>query len=167
MVQEQTIREAINFSGVGLHSGAAVQMSILPAPVGTGVCFRRVDLDGFSIEAVRRNVAKVSYATSLMKRGVLISTTASGEAAQFAEGWADRIKIVTGTWADQGPALDAVLIRPDGYVAWTYPDSGGDLAGALGRWFGTARGAVTACAAGTVGAAVAGRMVPAEQFPRS
>ena len=75
MVQEQTIREAINFSGVGLHSGAAVQMRILPAPVGTGVCFRRVDLDGFSIEAVGRNVAKVSYATSLMKRGVLISTT--------------------------------------------------------------------------------------------
>src|SRR5438105_13146352 len=50
-------------------------MRILPAPVGTGICFRRVDLDGFSIEAVGRNVAKVSYATSLMKRGVLISTT--------------------------------------------------------------------------------------------
>ena len=75
LVQEQTIREAISFSGVGLHSGAAVKMRILPAPVGTGVCFRRVDLDGFSIEAVGRNVAKVSYATSLMKRGVLISTT--------------------------------------------------------------------------------------------
>jgi 2-polyprenyl-6-methoxyphenol hydroxylase-like FAD-dependent oxidoreductase len=100
-------------------------------------------------------------------RGVLISTTGSAEAAQFAEGWADRIKIVTGAWADQGPALDAVLIRPDGYVAWTYPDSGGDLAGALGRWFGSARGAVTSCAAATVSAAVAGRMVAAEQFPRS
>src|SRR5690242_21599046 len=50
-------------------------MRILPAPVGTGICFRRVDLDGFSIEAVGRNVAKVSYATSLMRRGVLISTT--------------------------------------------------------------------------------------------
>lgn len=75
MVQEQTIREAIDFSGVGLHSGAAVKMRILPAPVGTGICFRRVDLDGFSIEAVGRNVAKVSYATSLMKRGVFISTT--------------------------------------------------------------------------------------------
>ncbi|HWY70973.1 MAG TPA: UDP-3-O-acyl-N-acetylglucosamine deacetylase [Terriglobales bacterium] len=75
MVHEQTIREAISFSGVGLHSGAAVKMRILPAPVGTGICFQRVDLDGFSIEAVGRNVAKVSYATSLMKRGVLISTT--------------------------------------------------------------------------------------------
>lgn len=75
MVQEQTIRGAISFSGIGLHSGAAVKMRIVPAPAGTGVCFRRVDLDGFSIEAVGRNVAKVSYATSLMKRGVLISTT--------------------------------------------------------------------------------------------
>src|SRR5205823_9280210 len=75
LVQEQTIREAITFSGVGLHSGAAVNMRILPAPAGNGVTFRRVDLDGFTVEAVGRNVAKVSYATSLMKKGVLISTT--------------------------------------------------------------------------------------------
>ena len=75
MVQEQTIREAISFSGIGLHSGATVEMRVLPAPAGNGVSFRRVDLDGFTIEAVGRNVARVSYATSLMKRGVLISTT--------------------------------------------------------------------------------------------
>ena len=37
--------------------------------------FRRTDLDDFDIEAVSRNVARVSYATSLMKKGVLISTT--------------------------------------------------------------------------------------------
>jgi len=37
--------------------------------------FRRTDLDGFEVEAVSRNVARVSYATSLMKKGVLISTT--------------------------------------------------------------------------------------------
>lgn len=50
-------------------------MRILPAPPGTGIVFRRTDLDGFEIEANSRNVAKVSYATSLMKKGVLISTT--------------------------------------------------------------------------------------------
>ncbi len=61
--------------GVGLHSGAPVRMRILPAAAGTGIVFRRVDLDGFEVEAVGRNVAKVSYATSLMKKGVLISTT--------------------------------------------------------------------------------------------
>lgn len=58
-----------------MHSGAPVNMRILPATAGAGICFRRVDLDGFTIEAVGRNVARVSYATSLMKRGVLISTT--------------------------------------------------------------------------------------------
>jgi UDP-3-O-[3-hydroxymyristoyl] N-acetylglucosamine deacetylase len=50
-------------------------MRILPARPGTGIVFHRVDLDGFEIEANSRNVARVSYATSLMKKGVLISTT--------------------------------------------------------------------------------------------
>jgi len=72
---EQTIRGAVETSGVGLHSGAPVKMRILPAPAGSGILFRRVDLDNFIIEANGRNVAKVSYATSLMKKGVFISTT--------------------------------------------------------------------------------------------
>jgi len=50
-------------------------MRILPAPAGSGIVFRRTDLDGFEVEAVGRNIARVSYATSLMKKGVLISTT--------------------------------------------------------------------------------------------
>jgi UDP-3-O-[3-hydroxymyristoyl] N-acetylglucosamine deacetylase len=50
-------------------------LRILPAPSNTGIVFRRTDLDGFEVEAVSRNVARVSYATSLMKKGVLISTT--------------------------------------------------------------------------------------------
>lgn len=62
-------------AGVGLHSGAPVQLRILPAPAGSGIVFHRVDLDDFEVEAVSRNVARVSYATSLMKKGVLISTT--------------------------------------------------------------------------------------------
>lgn len=60
---------------MGLHSGAPVTLRLLPATAGTGIVFRRTDLDGFEIEASGRNVARVSYATSLMKRGVLISTT--------------------------------------------------------------------------------------------
>jgi UDP-3-O-[3-hydroxymyristoyl] N-acetylglucosamine deacetylase len=62
-------------SGVGLHSGAPVCLQILPASPGTGIVFRRTDLEGFEIEANSRNVARVSYATSLMKKGVFISTT--------------------------------------------------------------------------------------------
>ena len=50
-------------------------MRLLPAPAGSGIVFRRTDLDNFEIPANGRNVAKVSYATSLMSQGVLISTT--------------------------------------------------------------------------------------------
>jgi len=65
----------MEFTGVGLHSGAPVTMKLLPAPAGSGIVFRRTDLDNFEIPAIGRNVAKVSYATSLMRQGVLISTT--------------------------------------------------------------------------------------------
>ena len=72
---EHTIAEPLEFTGVGLHSGAPVTMRLLPAPAGSGIVFRRTDLDNFEIPATGRNVAKVSYATSLMRQGVLISTT--------------------------------------------------------------------------------------------
>jgi UDP-3-O-[3-hydroxymyristoyl] N-acetylglucosamine deacetylase len=75
LIYEQTIRACAECKGVGLHSGAPVHLKILPAKSGTGIVFRRTDLDGFELEAVSRNVARVSYATSLMKKGVLISTT--------------------------------------------------------------------------------------------
>jgi UDP-3-O-[3-hydroxymyristoyl] N-acetylglucosamine deacetylase len=72
---EHTIRSEVAFQGVGLHSGAPVSMRLIPAPAGSGIVFRRMDLDGFEIAATGRNVAKVSYATSLMRQSVLISTT--------------------------------------------------------------------------------------------
>ena len=75
MKQEQTIRATVECKGVGLHSGAPVHLRILPAASGSGIIFRRTDLDDFEVEATGRNVARVSYATSLMKKGVLISTT--------------------------------------------------------------------------------------------
>ncbi|MGH9555550.1 MAG: UDP-3-O-acyl-N-acetylglucosamine deacetylase, partial [Terriglobales bacterium] len=75
MIYEQTLRQPVGCKGVGLHSGAPVELRILPAEAGSGIVFRRVDLDGFEVEATSRNVARVSYATSLMKKGVLISTT--------------------------------------------------------------------------------------------
>ena len=72
---EQTIRSEAAFEGIGLHSGAKVSMRLIPAPAGSGIVFRRTDLDNFEIPAIGRNVAKVSYATSLMRQSVLISTT--------------------------------------------------------------------------------------------
>jgi len=75
LLHEQTVRTAVECEGVGLHSGAPVHLRIVPAAPGYGIVFRRTDLDGFPVEATGRNVARVSYATSLMKKGVLISTT--------------------------------------------------------------------------------------------
>jgi UDP-3-O-[3-hydroxymyristoyl] N-acetylglucosamine deacetylase len=72
---ETTVQRASEAVGIGLHSGVPVSIRILPAPVSTGIVFLRTDLDNFPIPASWRNVARVSYATSLMRQGVLISTT--------------------------------------------------------------------------------------------
>ncbi|WHM36493.1 FAD-dependent monooxygenase [Streptomyces sp. BPTC-684] len=79
-------------------------------------------------------------------RGVLITGPAAAE--YEAAGWSDRVDTVRGTWlVDEDdskpgtlPLPDTVLVRPDGYIAWTAPD-GGDLRAALTRWFGEPAGA--------------------------
>ena len=72
---ETTIQRPVEANGIGLHSGVPVSIRVLPAPVSTGIVFVRTDLDNFPISASWRHVARVSYATSLMRQGVLISTT--------------------------------------------------------------------------------------------
>jgi UDP-3-O-[3-hydroxymyristoyl] N-acetylglucosamine deacetylase len=72
---ETTLQRPVEAAGVGLHSGVPVKIRILPAPVSTGIVFVRTDLENFLIPASWRHVARVSYATSLMRQGVLISTT--------------------------------------------------------------------------------------------
>src|SRR5690242_15248355 len=74
MLQTTIARESC-VEGVGLHTGVHGFVRLVPAPAETGIVFRRVDLDNFHIEAQGHNVARVSYATSLMKQGVLLSTT--------------------------------------------------------------------------------------------
>src|SRR5499425_3096546 len=74
MFQTTIARESC-LEGVGLHTGVQGFVRLVPAPAETGIVFRRVDLDNFPIEAQGHNVARVSYATSLMKQGVLLSTT--------------------------------------------------------------------------------------------
>ena len=71
---QRTLRQPVSFSGIGLHTGYTVNMTLQPAPPNTGIVFRRTDLQGFEIEARCKHVAKVSYATTLMKKGVMIST---------------------------------------------------------------------------------------------
>src|ERR1700731_282595 len=74
-MMQTTIAKPASAEGVGLHTGVYGHIRLVPAPADTGIVFRRVDLDNFLIEAQGHNVARVSYATSLMKQGVLLSTT--------------------------------------------------------------------------------------------
>jgi UDP-3-O-[3-hydroxymyristoyl] N-acetylglucosamine deacetylase len=74
MFQTTIAREA-RTEGVGLHTGVFGHLRLAPAPADVGIVFRRNDLGNFPIEAQGHNVARVSYATSLMKQGVLLSTT--------------------------------------------------------------------------------------------
>jgi UDP-3-O-[3-hydroxymyristoyl] N-acetylglucosamine deacetylase len=71
---QRTLKHRLKFEGIGLHTGYEVQMELVPAPENTGIVFRRTDLKNFEIEATRAHVARVSYATTLMKKGVMIST---------------------------------------------------------------------------------------------
>ncbi|MBZ5694191.1 MAG: UDP-3-O-acyl-N-acetylglucosamine deacetylase [Acidobacteriia bacterium] len=75
MAQQLTIQHPVEIEGIGLHTAVRSRLRLVPAPADTGIVFRRVDLDNFEIPARVENVARVSYATSLMKQGVLISTT--------------------------------------------------------------------------------------------
>ena len=72
---QTTLTTPVEIEGTGLHTAVHCRLRLLPAPADTGIVFRRTDLDNFEIEAHVRNVARVSYATSLMKQSVLLSTT--------------------------------------------------------------------------------------------
>ena len=69
------MQRPVSASGTGLHSGVSVNITIHPAPPSTGIVFRRTDLDNFEVPANWDHVEKVSYATSVMRKGVWISTT--------------------------------------------------------------------------------------------
>src|ERR1700761_7652178 len=86
MTFQTTIGQPVSTSGIGLHTAVKSHLRLVPAPADTGIVFRRTDLENFEIEANGRNVARVSYATSLMKKGVLLSTTEHLLAALYASG---------------------------------------------------------------------------------
>jgi len=72
---QHTLAAPVSINGIGLHTGVTVNVRLCPAPANRGIVFKRTDLESFAIEAHSRYVARVSYATSLMRKGVLISTT--------------------------------------------------------------------------------------------
>ncbi|MGX9886894.1 FAD-dependent monooxygenase [Streptomyces sp. NPDC002276] len=74
-------------------------------------------------------------------RPLLICPTARGELREAARPWADRVSVITGVTSAQ-PSAEALLIRPDGYVAWagSADETPDGLVTALGRWFGPPAG---------------------------
>src|SRR5579863_9721562 len=75
MVGQRTLRTSIRATGVGLHTGKKVMMTLRPAPPDSGICFRRVDLPvPVDIPARAQNVGETTLGTTLMAGGARVST---------------------------------------------------------------------------------------------
>jgi UDP-3-O-[3-hydroxymyristoyl] N-acetylglucosamine deacetylase len=72
--KQTTLASSCEASGIGLHTAVPVNVSLMPAPPDTGYVFKRTDLGGFEIPATVESVAHCSYATTLMRTGVMLST---------------------------------------------------------------------------------------------
>src|SRR5687768_7858585 len=73
-MNQTTLARSVNTQGVGLHTGVSVNLSLKPAPANTGYIFVRTDLDNFEIPASVEYISHCSYATTLVRKGVLLST---------------------------------------------------------------------------------------------
>lgn len=75
MYLQQTIRNQVSFSGVGLHSGEPVTIILRPAEAGSGITFHRTDLDRpVSIEAKAANVVNTRLSTTIGANGAVVAT---------------------------------------------------------------------------------------------
>lgn len=75
MIKQRTLKNAIRATGVGLHTGEKIYLTLRPAAVNTGIVFRRVDLDApVEIKAHSENVGETRLSTTLVRDGVKIST---------------------------------------------------------------------------------------------
>tara|TARA_Y100000782_G_C10157728_1_gene254393 strand:- start:634 stop:1545 length:912 start_codon:yes stop_codon:yes gene_type:complete len=75
MIRQRTLKNAIRATGVGLHTGEKIYLTLLPAPIDTGIVFRRVDLDPVvEIQAKAENVGDTTLSTTLVKGDVRVST---------------------------------------------------------------------------------------------
>ncbi len=75
MIKQRTLKNVIRATGVGIHTGEKVYMTLRPAPVDSGIVFRRVDLDPpQEIVAHAENVGDTSLSSTLVKDGVRIAT---------------------------------------------------------------------------------------------
>ena len=75
MIRQRTLKNVIGATGVGLHTGKKVYLTLRPAPVNTGIVFRRVDLDPVAeIPAALDRVSDTRLSTTIEHNGVRVST---------------------------------------------------------------------------------------------
>ncbi len=75
MIKQRTLKNTIRATGVGLHSGDKIYLTLHPSEPNTGIRFRRVDLDEpVMIEAKPENVGETMLSTTLAKQGVKVAT---------------------------------------------------------------------------------------------
>jgi UDP-3-O-[3-hydroxymyristoyl] N-acetylglucosamine deacetylase len=84
MNKRRTLASEWVLTGVGLHSGEPVRMSLRPAPANSGIVFVRKDLGGIRIPAIIENAGPSFYATVLQKDGATVSTIEHLMAALYA-----------------------------------------------------------------------------------
>src|ERR1700742_3671259 len=73
-MKQTTISRTVKTSGIGLHTGVKVNLALRPAPENTGYIFVRTDLDNFELPASVEYISHCSYATTLLRKGVMLST---------------------------------------------------------------------------------------------
>ena len=73
-MNQTTLSNPVSTHGIGLHTGVDVSLRLRPAPENTGYVFVRTDLDNFEVPASVEYISHCSYATTLMRRGVVLST---------------------------------------------------------------------------------------------
>lgn len=100
---ERTLADTVVCEGIGLHSGRASRMRLIPAPAGTGRVFVRTDLGGVEVAASIENLGPANHATCLVKEDVRISTAEHLLAALYALG-VDNLRIELDS--DEVPILD-------------------------------------------------------------
>ncbi len=75
MIKQRTLKSVIRATGIGLHTGEKVYLTLRPAAIDAGIVFRRVDLpEPVEIKAVPENVGETTLSTTLIKDGVRVST---------------------------------------------------------------------------------------------
>ncbi len=74
MIKQRTIKKAVKARGIGIHSGAMINMTLIPAAIDHGVVFKRMDVGGKLVRAHNAFVNEVVLSTSIEDGGVKVST---------------------------------------------------------------------------------------------